>query len=383
MYSANINIKGALEDFSFKNTVLPYHDFVPRLYNFCRSLDFEPGKILPSRAFCSDENQGYPNLLIAKNFGSFPFNHGMVGGIVDTGRHGPHAEHGKDLVIIHANHVGYDPENGSFGNYHRRHTEHFETTASCGKIDIVIEWYLAQYAFAKENIFLHRHDNELLVTIDNEILNENKSEGLFLHLDSILEGENKGGFRPRRAYSTSKCYTASSELRQLLGETEWPDKERQPMGEKLLPELFGFKRHISGDPETHGLLEENLVPLMPWIVSSKFPLLTAAQANTQAEFDRTYRTLLNSRGYIGKRLVFISGLNIDISPHKNQSFPPTTFVPWAAFVQKINGHKTVLEQKDIVNCLLEQNEENPDEFNLENTIQQRKDTPEISIKFPA
>jgi hypothetical protein len=383
MYSANINMKGALEDFSFNNTTFPYHDFVPRLYNFCRSLDFEPGKILPSRAFCSDENQGYPNLLIAKNFGSFPFNHGMVGGVVDTDRHGPHAEHGKDLVIIHASHVGYDPENGSFGNYHRRHTEHFETTASCGKIDAVLEWYLAQYAFAKENIFLHRHDNELLVTIDNQFLNENMIEGLFLHLDRILELENQGGFHPRRSYSTSKCFAASSELRQLLGETAWPDNGRQPIGEKLLPELFGFKRHISGDAETYGLLEENLAHPMPWIVSSKFPLLTAAQVNTQAEFDRTYRTLLNARGYIGKRVVFISGLNIDISPHKNQSFPSTTFVPWAAFVQKINGHNTVLEQKDIVNRLLEQNENNPDAFNLENTIQQRKDTPEISIKFPA
>jgi hypothetical protein len=384
MYSANINIKGALEDFSFKNTTFPYHDFVPRLYNFCRSLDFEPGKILPSRAFCSDENQGYPNLLIAKHFGTFPFNHGMVGGIVDTDRHGPHSEHGKDLVIIHASHVGYDPVNGSFGNYHRRLTEHFETTASCGKIDIVLEWYLTQYAFAKENIFLHRHDNELLVTIDNQILNENMIEGLFLQLDRILKVENQGGgFRPRRAYSTSKCYAASAELCQLLGETAWPDNGRQPIGEKLLPELFGFKRHISGDTETRGLLEENLAPLMTWIVSSKFPLLTAAQANTQAEFDRTYRTLLNSRVYIGKRVVFISGLNIDISPHKSQAFPSTTFVPWAAFVQKINGHNTVLEQKDIVNRLLEQSEDNPDEFNLQNTIQQRKDTEEISIKFPA
>jgi len=388
MYSANINIKGALEDFSFKNTTFPYHDFVPRLYNFCRSLDFEPGKILPSRAFCSDENQGYPNLLIAKNFGSFPFNHGMVGGIVDTGRHGPYAEHGKDLVIIHASHVGYDPANGSFGNYHRRHTEHFETTASCGKIEILLRWYLAQYASAKENIFLHRHDNEFLVTIDNQILNENMPEGLFLHLDKILEVENQEGFRPRRAYSTSKCYAASSEFRQLLGETAWPDNGRQPIGDKLLPELFGFKRNISGDSqkfiftETHGLLEENLYPLMPWIVSSQFPLLPAAQANTQAEFDRTYRTLLNSKGYIGKRVVFISGLNIDISPHKNQSFPSTIFVPWAAFVQKIDGHKTVLEQKDIVNCLLEQSGDNPDEFNLENTIQQRKDTEEVSIKLP-
>ncbi len=143
MYSANIDIQGALKDFILEGTTFPYNGFVVRLYNFCRSLGFEPGKILPSRAFCSDENQGYPNILIAKHFRAFPFNHGRVGGIVATDRHGPHAEHGKDLVIIHASHVGYDSENGSFGSYHRRHTEHFQTTSSCGKIDSVVEWALS------------------------------------------------------------------------------------------------------------------------------------------------------------------------------------------------------------------------------------------------
>ncbi len=126
---------------------------------------------------------------------------------------------------------------------------------------------------------------------------------------------------------------ASQEFRELLGDAAWPSRGRQPIGEKLLPELFGYKRHISGDPETHGLLEENLIPPMPWIVSSKFSLLTAAQANTQVEFDRTYRTLVHAEGYHGKRVVFISGLNIDISLHQNQVFPLTPFVPWAASVQ--------------------------------------------------
>ena len=374
MYSANIDIQGTLADFSLGEVALSYYDFVPRLYNLCRSLDFESGKILPSLAFCSDENQGYLNILIAKHFWAFPFDHGRVGGIIATDRHGPHAEHGKDLVILHASHVGYDPETRSFGSYHRRHTEHFETTASCGKIESVIEWYQEQYAFAKENIFLHRHQGELLISIDNQILNENRPEGLFLHLYKFVDRGEHGEFRPRKAFSISKCYRASSCLRDLLGESAWPDRDRQPIGAHLLPELFSFKRHISGDPETHGQLEENLISPMPWIVSAKFPLLTAAQANTQVEFNRAYRTLLNFKGHQGKRVVFISGLNIDISPHETQEFPSTFFVPWAAFIRDKTGHCSVLEQKSIWKRLLEQSDKNPDEVDFEIAIQKMKET---------
>ena len=381
MYSSNIDIKSALEDFIIEGSTFPYNDFVARLYNFCRSIGLQSGKILPSRAFCSDETQGYPSILIAKHFGAFPFNHGRVGGIVATDRHGPHAHHGKDLLIIHASHVGYDPGNSSFGQYHRRHTENFETTPTCGKINSVLEWYLQQYTFAKENIFLHRHGKELLVTIGNQILNENKKEGLFLHLDQFVAVGRHGAVRPTKSYSTSKCYVASPEFRKLLGETAWPNKGHESIGERLLPELFGFKRHISGDPETHGLLEENLIHPMPWIVSSTSPLLTAAQANTQVEFDRTYRTLVNGDAYLGKRLLFISGLNIDISPHQDQVFPLTTFVPWAAFVQDQQGQCSVLEQRDIMDRLLEQREHNPDEVDLEVAIQQMKNVEEIKIKL--
>jgi hypothetical protein len=68
-----------------------YSKFVPRLFNFCLSLGMKPNRIMPSRAFCSDENQGYPIMLIAKHSRSFPFNHGRVGGIIATDRHGPGA----------------------------------------------------------------------------------------------------------------------------------------------------------------------------------------------------------------------------------------------------------------------------------------------------
>ena len=206
---------------------------------------------------------------------------------------------------------------------------------------------------------------------------------MFLHLDKLVKVGIHGEFLPCKSYSTSKCYVASSEFRELLGEAVWPSTGRHKIGEKLLPELFGFKRHISGDPETHGLLEENLIPPMPWIVSSKFPLLTAAKANTQVEFDRTYRTLGHAKGYCGKRVVFISGLNIDISPHQNQVFPLTTFVPWAASVRDQKGHCSLLEQEGIVGRLREQREDNTDEVDFEMAIQQMKDTEEIKIKLPA
>ena len=120
---------------------------------------------------------------------------------------------------------------------------------------------------------------------------------------------------------------------------------------------------------------------MPWIVHSKSPLLTAAQANTQVEFDRTYRTLVNGDAYLGKRLILISGLNIDISPHQNQAFPLTPFVPWAAFVQDQNGHCSLLEQQDIIDRLREQPENNPDAVDLEAAIQKMVDTEEIRIKL--
>ncbi len=380
MYSANIDIQRALSGFTLKDTMFTYNSFMARLYNYCKTLGFESGKILPSRAFCSDENQGYPIILIAKHFGTFPFNHGRVGSIVSTDRHGPHAEHGKDLMIIHASHVGYNPQNRMWGNYHRRHTEDCEETSSCGRIQGVLEWYLCQYTLAKANIFLDRHGDEYLVNIDNQILNERKTEGLFVHLKKMIAVQPHGEFRPLRSQSTSKCYRASQEFRALIGDDAWGAHGPQAIGDKLLPELFGFKRHISGDPETHGLLEENLILPMPWIVASEFPLLTAAQANTQVEFDRTYQTLVNSKAYHGKRVVFISGLNIDISPNEDQLFPLTKFSPWAAFVQERNGHRTVLEQDELMKRLLEQSEDNPDEVHLEDAIHQMKNVEEITIR---
>ena len=117
-----------------------YSQFVPRLYNYCRSLGFERERMMPSRAFCSDESQGYPVILIAQHFGTFPFDHGRVGGKVAVNRHGPYANHGEDLVIIQASHVGYDAQTKRFGVYQRQRTSGRGFGNNCGKLSAVLQW---------------------------------------------------------------------------------------------------------------------------------------------------------------------------------------------------------------------------------------------------
>ena len=48
-------------DFKISDRMMRFSVFVPRLYNLCRSYGFEKGRIMPSRAFCSDENQVFPS----------------------------------------------------------------------------------------------------------------------------------------------------------------------------------------------------------------------------------------------------------------------------------------------------------------------------------
>ncbi len=81
----------------------------------------------------------------------------------------------------------------------------------------------------------------------------------------------------------------------------------------------------------------------------------------------------------GRRLVFISCLNIDISPRKGQLFPLTKSVPWAAFIQDENGNHQTLEQAEIIARLEEQSTDNPDQIDLEDAIVKMGREKEIRI----
>ena len=368
-------------DFKLNKNMMRFSLFVPRLYNLCRSYGFEKGMIMPSRAFCSDENQGFPIILITKHFGAFPFNHGMVGGIVATDRHGPYAHHGKDLVIIQASHVGYEPETGQFGAYRRLQVDHSRHDASCGKILGVMDWYLKAYAFAKENITFSRLEGKAAVLIDNQLLDNDRENGIFLHLHQFVDMHSGNVPEPLKVFSTSKAFEINPDLRERLPKAFFQEERRVPVGEKLTANLFYFKKQISEALEGRDQLERNLSHSMHRIVTSTFPALAAAQVNTQVEFDRAYRTIVAQNSYKGKNLAFIAGINIDISPQQGQLFPITKFAPWAAYVQTRDGETFLLEQEELLEALLSQSTDNPDRIEMSKAIGVMENTPEVRIEI--
>jgi hypothetical protein len=367
-------------DFQISERLMRYSAFVPRFYNLCRSYGFERGKIMPSRAFCSDESQGYPIILITKHFGTFPFNHGRVGGIVATSRHGAHAQHGRDLAIIQASHVGYDPEGGCFGTYRRLQTDGNSYTSACGKISHVLAWYRRQYAFAQKNISFTRMDSQKMVIIDNQLLDVDREEGLILHLDALIESQAGARPEPLHVFSTSKGFRVNRALEARLPESLWQPGRRESIGERLTADFFHFRRDIPKAPEGQDHLELNLSYSMPEIVTAAFPSLVAALFNTQIEFDRTYRTIIAEQGYTDKNLAFVSGINIDISPQAEQTFPLTKFVPWAAFIQTRDGRQVLLEQNELYDALRSQSTNNPDQIDLERAIRTMMATPRLKVE---
>jgi hypothetical protein len=351
-----------------------YSQFVPRLYNLCRSLGFERDRMLPSRAFCSDESQGYPVILIAQHFGTFPFDHGRVGGKVSVNRHGPYAAHGEDLVIIQASHVGYDADSGRFGVYRRARTESCGFGSNCGKLAAVLHWYHDEYQRARELIRFGKLDGEAVVYLDNQYLDDKRTEGLFPKLDQLVEEADD----PVKALATSKAYLASQRLRDRLPADRWQD-EPQALAAQLTADLFSFRKPLSQDPEEHDILEMELFPAMPALVTSVNPALDAARFVTQVEFDRCYRSILREPAYTGKNLMFISGVNIDVSPREGFPFPLIKFVPWAAYVSLRDGRKFLLEQAELNEQLRSQSPENPDRLLFDDSIRRMADAEEIRL----
>ncbi len=384
----DVTVVREVAPFKVDGLAIPYPEFVARLYNLCMALGFRKGLIMPSRAFCSDENQGLPIILLTKHFGTFPFNHGRVGGIVAVDRHAPHSQHGEDLMILQASHVGYDPDTGAYGTYSRPQMTDRCLSDSCGKLIHVITPYLEQYLFARDRIFLHKdYKGHCLITVKNsfiDFVSNPVAQGLVLRLNNIVEADGSGVIRPFTSASTTQTYKVSDRFKQHLENTgyEWQSGGVKSIGSRLTADLFFFREDFH-ETDDSILLERNLIEFMPDIVSARYPALRAAKTNIQLEFARVVESIRRSDAYKGRSLLYIAGLNIDIS--ENRELPVINyFVPWAAHVQLKDGtpsqYTHPIEQDDLFAKLMAQSPENPDQIDLKANIRRILKSPRLDIR---
>ncbi len=113
-------MSGAFIDFQTESVAMDYSEFAPRLYNLCKQFGLRREHMRLACAFCSDEDQGYPLLILTKHFGTFPIDIGTASGRINY----PEIpeEHDTDLVIVQASHVGYTPR--SKGYEYRQKFDH-------------------------------------------------------------------------------------------------------------------------------------------------------------------------------------------------------------------------------------------------------------------
>lgn len=356
-----------------EQAAMRYSVFVPRLFNLCLSLGLEPDNMLPSRVFCSDESQGYPVILLTKHFGSFPFNHGRVGGIVATDRHAPFADHGEDLVIILAPHVGYDPESGRYGVYRRQKTHDHCWSSSCGAIHGLLAPYLKALEAARNSILISREGDQWLVHIPKPLLTPDTSDLLYPNMDQLTDGTALGEDHDLCSFKLHPNWHASMAEGYEITET------RQPMGDRLQAEMIVCRSNLYDQVEGHDTLKVNLMRHLSDILCAKHPLLTAALINSLVEFERTLPTLKHNQVFAQKRLFMIAGINIDVSPESDRMFPLTKFVPCAGYRQ-IGNDNGYIGQAELLAQLRAQSTDNPYQIDLEQHIETMQSADEIALK---
>ncbi len=293
-------------------------------------------------------------------------------------------------MIVQASHVGYDPNSGVYGTFRRSRMADKSISVSCGKLSHVITPYMEQYQFARDRIFLSKSDSGVyLITVKNSFIDfftHPVKNGLVLRLENIVKISEDACIRPNGASSTMQAFEVSKEFinRMALTNYEWKSGNGECIGDYLTEDLFFFREDFHETDESI-LLERNIIDFMPRIVTSRNPLLRAAKINIQNEFARGVESIRRGTEYNGKNLLYIAGLNIDISEHKD--YPATTyFIPWAAHIQlkdkSLTDFRYPVEQKDLFDLLMKQSTLNPDETDLKKEITRMLKAPRFDIRSP-
>ena len=204
-------------------------------------------------------------------------------------------------MVSHASHVGYDSQRQRFGVYQRLFAADSPYGHSCGRLCAVMAWYREEYDYARANISVGLIADRPGVFTDNHLLEPDRREGPFLHLDRLIEVPTT----PLLVLSSAKAFAAAEPLVKAMPAELWR-AERRPIGDRLTPDLFFYRRDPVSGPEGQDLLDAELQPIMPALMASPHPALDAARFTTQIEFDRTYRSIQRHPAYRGKNFLFVS-----------------------------------------------------------------------------
>jgi len=103
----------------------------------------------------------------------------------------------------------------TFGTYRWRQAEHNCDSTNCAKIIHTLEWYQQYFNFAKNNILLEKQSDIFLIHIDNQILKQDKDEGLFLNLELLVAPDSNAQLQPLRSRSNAKTYIAAESFARI------------------------------------------------------------------------------------------------------------------------------------------------------------------------
>ncbi len=93
-------MSGTFINYRTKSVAMDYAEFAPRLYHLCKHFGFRRGHMQLASAFCADEDQGYPLLILTKHFGAFPVDVGTKNGGINYQEIPQQPD--TDLVIVQA-----------------------------------------------------------------------------------------------------------------------------------------------------------------------------------------------------------------------------------------------------------------------------------------
>jgi len=316
---------------------------------------FDMAKTMPVKVECPDESQGLKILYFIATFGTSPFVGGTLGAEFDTKAIVPASHHAENLVYVMGSHTGYDHQAKTSGRLYREKEGGF--SACCGKLAGVMDPYLKEYEYARNNIKLFKDNRRVCVDIPNRLLGIHSSDEPHpakLCLEpSLIKGDPESDGVMTGESPRSVVFEIHPDLQHAL-----KAKKRNithghtPIGDDLTGNYFKFL-WISSAPFPDDITRR-LHPLMHRIVSSLDypPMVTVANVNTWIEFNRFVDAIHAIPDVLSKGIFGVSGLTVDLYFEDRPYHYSNVYYPQYAFFKPAGEREgTVMGPSEINNLL--------------------------------